>query len=69
MAEQAQPLQRTAAQIADSIAQLTGSLTRLKDEKKAKVKDYNERIKELEEIIDGERLQYEKLKAVEEASL
>ena len=67
MAEQAQPLQRTAAQIADSIAQLTGSLIRLKDEKKAKVKDYNERIKELEEIIDGERLQYEKLKAVEEA--
>ena len=60
-----QPLQRTSAQLADSIAQLTGQLNKLKSEKKALMKDYNDRIKELELEIDGEQRQYDLMKAKE----
>ena len=56
------PLQRTSAQLADSIAQLTGRLNKLKAEKKALVKDYNDQIKELELEIDGEQKQYDAMK-------
>lgn len=56
------PLQRSAAQLADSIAQLTGRLNKLKAEKKARMKDYNDQIKELELEIDGEQKQYDAMK-------
>ena len=59
-------LQRTSAQLADSIAQLTGRLNKLKAEKKALVKDYNDRIKDLELEIEGEQKQYDIMKAKEE---
>lgn len=61
-------LQRTSAELADSIAQLTMELNDLKAEKKAKVAQYNERIKDLEESIRCENEQWQKLKAKEEAS-
>lgn len=57
----AEPLQRTKAQLADSIAQLVGELNRLKAEKKNTVASYNERIKELELDIAGEQMQYDKM--------
>jgi len=59
------PLQRSSAQLADSIAQLTGQLKRLKDQKKAQVKIWNEQIKDLENEIDGEQRQYEQMCARE----
>lgn len=59
------PLQRSSAQLADSIAQLTGQLKRLKDQKKAQIKVWNERIKDLENEIDGEQRQYEMMCAKE----
>jgi len=62
-----QPLQRSSVQLADSIAQLTGRLNKLKAEKKSLVKDYNDRIKDLEAEIDGEQRQYDLMKAKEEA--
>ena len=55
-------LQRTSAQLADSIAQLTGRLNKLKEEKKAKAKSYNESIKELEAEIKGEQEQYQQMR-------
>lgn len=61
-------LQRTSAELADSIAQLTMELNELKAEKKAKVAQYNERIKDLEESIRCENEQWQKLKAKEESS-
>ena len=62
-----QPLQRSSAQLADSIAQLTGQLNKLKAEKKALMKDYNDRIKDLEMEIEGEQKQYDLMKAKEGA--
>lgn len=56
------PPQRTEQQIADSIADLSGRLLRLKEEKKAWNRSMNERIKLLEHEIEGEHEQWEKLK-------
>lgn len=60
-----EPPQRSPAQLADSITQLTGDLLRLKAEKKTVVQGYNQRIRDLEEEISGEQQQYEQLKAKE----
>lgn len=60
------PLQRSAAQLADSIAQLTGRLNKLKKEKKSIMKDYNDQIKYLELEIEGEQRQYDLMKIKEE---
>jgi FtsZ-binding cell division protein ZapB len=58
-------LQRTSAQLADSIAQLVMELNELKDRKKAFNSDINERIKDLEEQIAGENEQWMVMKAKE----
>ena len=58
-------LQRTSAQLADSIAQLVMELNELKDRKKAFNSDINERIKDLEEQIAGENEQWIVMKAKE----
>lgn len=59
------PLQRTSAQLADSIAQLTGQLNRLKGQKKVQIKVWNEQIKDLEAQIAEEQRQYETMCAKE----
>lgn len=59
------PVQRTSQQLADSIAELSGMLARLKAEKKAWNQSMNERIKSLQEEIDCEHEQWEKLKQKE----
>ena len=59
------PLQRTSAQLADSIAQLTEELNEVKAAKKAAMADYNERIKDLEKMIKGENEQWRKMKQKE----
>jgi len=59
------PLQRTSAQLADSIAQLTEELNEVKAAKKAAMADYNERIKDLERMIKGENEQWRKMKQKE----
>ena len=59
------PLQRTTAQLADSIAQLTEELNEVKAAKKAAMADYNERIKDLERMIKGENEQWRKMKQKE----
>ena len=58
-------LQRTSAQLADSIAQLVMELNELKDRKKAFKPDINARIKDLEEQIAGENEQWMVMKAKE----
>lgn len=58
-------LQRTSAQLADSIAQLVMELNELKDRKKSFNSDINERIKDLEEQIAGENEQWMVMKAKE----
>ena len=58
-------LQRTSAQLADSIAQLVMELNELKDRKKAFNSNINERIKDLEEQIAGENEQWMVMKAKE----
>lgn len=59
------PLQRTSAQLADSIAQLTEELNEVKAAKKAAMADYNERIKDLERMIKEENEQWRKMKQKE----
>ena len=59
------PVQRTSAQLADSIAQLTEELNEVKAAKKAAMADYNERIKDLERMIKGENEQWRKMKQKE----
>lgn len=59
------PLQRTSAQLADSIAQLTEELNEVKAAKKAVMADYNERIKDLERMIKEENEQWRKMKQKE----
>lgn len=59
------PLQRTSAQLADSIAQLTEELNEVKAAKKSAMADYNERIKDLERMIKGENEQWRKMKQKE----
>jgi flagellar motility protein MotE (MotC chaperone) len=55
-------LQRTSGELADSIAQATVELNELKRRKKAWNAEINERIRDLEERIDGENEQWRKLK-------
>ena len=58
-------LQRTAAELADSISQLSSEINELKERKKAYVKEMNERIRDLQLEIDGETEQWKILKAKE----
>jgi FtsZ-binding cell division protein ZapB len=60
-------LQRTAAELADSISQLSFEINELKERKKAYVKEMNERIRDLQLEIDGETEQWKILKAKEAA--
>ena len=55
-------LQRTSGELADSIAQATVELNELKRRKKTWNAEINERIRDLEERIDGENEQWRKLK-------
>lgn len=58
----AEPLQRTPAQLAESIAELTGQLKDLKRRKRSFLSDINEQIREVEEILEGEQEQWKQLK-------
>lgn len=60
-----QRIQRTSAQLAESIAELTGELNELKRRKKAFNAEINERIKDLEDQIDCENEQWKKMKEKE----
>jgi uncharacterized protein Yka (UPF0111/DUF47 family) len=60
-----QQIQRTSAQLAESIAELTGELNELKRRKKAFNAEINERIKDLEDQIDCENEQWKKMKEKE----
>lgn len=60
-----QQIQRTSAQLAESIAELTGELNELKRRKKAFNSEINERIKDLEDQIDCENEQWKKMKEKE----
>ena len=55
-------LQRTAQELADSIAGLTSELNELKQRKKSWNADINARIKDREELISSENEQWKKLK-------
>lgn len=59
---QAEPLQRTPEQLAESIAELTGQLKDLKRRKRAFLSDINGQIREIEEILEGEQDQWKQLK-------
>lgn len=59
---EAPKLQRTSSELADSIAGLTVELNELKRRKKAWNAEINSRIKILEEQIEGENEQWQKLK-------
>lgn len=59
---QAEPLQRTPGQLAESIAELTGQLKDLKRRKRAFLSDINGQIREIEEILEGEQDQWKQLK-------
>ena len=58
-------LQRDSRQLADSIAQLTGELKELKKRKKAFLAEMNPAIKELEDMLEFEQEQWEKMRALE----
>lgn len=58
-------LQRDSRQLADSIAQLAGELKELKKRKKAFLAEVNPAIKELEDMLEFEQEQWEKMRALE----